>query len=78
MYCPECGQPGSEADVPGASDSTATANSLEALARCGMCGRPYTDSGVALLRLLTRLANCGLTAEAPTVLDAAETGSLSE
>lgn len=74
MHCPECDRPwsgseGSEAACPDAEGASS------ALPRCGTCTRPYPDAGAVLLRLLTQLANCGLTAEAPPVLSAVETGS---
>lgn len=74
MHCPECDRPRSAlegSDAAGADVGTASAG----LPHCGTCKRPYPDAGAALLRLLTQLANCGLTAEAPPVLSAVETVS---
>ncbi|CAN5730767.1 hypothetical protein BH23GEM9_BH23GEM9_20360 [soil metagenome] len=75
MHCPQCGRPALGGEPSQEAGDDTRPDDGGTAASCPLCERPYPDSGTALLRLLTRLANCGLVAEAPTVLDTAETGA---
>lgn len=71
MRCPECGRPGFVTETGGESKETDRFDDFAVV--CETCELRSLDSGDALLRLLTRLANCGLTADSPTVLHTADT-----
>jgi hypothetical protein len=75
MHCPECDRPAPSTGRADAGVGPAMDAMWPEPACCGTCMQPYHDTGAELLRLLTQLANCGLTAAAPPVLSAAETGS---
>jgi hypothetical protein len=67
MQCSACGGRVTSDGTALQSGRETGQTAVEATLRCPRCGRYPADP---LLRMLTRLANCGLTAASPAILEA--------